>query len=88
MEKILETYFAGLKVGRKQFYKNMAVYPLLSSYDAGFEYLLLDEALTQGLIEVVEISNQGLIIGSRPRRSRALPSHLRSEFCIFPSLPG
>jgi hypothetical protein len=61
MEKILETYLAGLKVGRKEVYKNMAVYPLLSSYDAGLGYLLLDEALTQGLIEVVEISKEGAV---------------------------
>jgi hypothetical protein len=61
MEKILETYLEGLKVGRKQVYKNMAVYPLLSSYEAGLGYLLLDEALTQGLIEVVEISKEGAV---------------------------
>jgi hypothetical protein len=61
MEKILENYLGELKVGRKQAHKNMAVYPLLSSYNAGLEYLLLDEALTQGLIEVVEISKEGTV---------------------------
>ncbi len=37
------------------------LYPLLSSYDAGLDYLLLDEALTQGLIEVVEMSKDGAV---------------------------
>ncbi|MFO7598242.1 MAG: DUF6569 family protein [Candidatus Desulfacyla sp.] len=50
-----------LKVGREQVHKNLALYPLLSAYSAAVEYLLLDEALSGGLIEVVEVSGGGSV---------------------------
>jgi len=45
MDTIIREYLNQAKVGRKQSYKNLAVYPLLSTYSSGLEYLLLDEAL-------------------------------------------
>jgi len=61
MDKIIGDFLDQLKVGRKQTYKNLALYPLLSTYSAGLEYLLLDEALSEGLIEVVEVSEGGSV---------------------------
>ena len=61
MDKIIENYLQQLKVGRKQVYKNLAIYPILSTYASGLEYLLLDEALRQDLMEVVEVSSHGSV---------------------------
>jgi len=61
MVKIIGDFLDRLEVGRNQTYKNLALYPLLSPYSAGLEYLLLDEALSESLIEVVEVSEGGSV---------------------------
>jgi len=61
MDKIIENYLDQLKVGRKQAHKNLALYPFLSTYGIGLDYLLLDEALSENLIEVVEVSEGGSV---------------------------
>ncbi len=61
MEKVIETYLGQAKVGRQQSYKNLAVFPLLSAYAVGLDYITLDEALTEGLIEVAEVSESGSV---------------------------
>ena len=59
MDTIIKNYLKQLKVGRKQSCKNLALYPLLSTYTSGLEYLLLDEALSDGLMDVVEVDKIG-----------------------------
>ena len=61
MEKIIGDFLDQLKVGRKQAHKNLALYPLLSTYSINLDYLLLDEALSDNLIEVVEVSEGGSV---------------------------
>jgi hypothetical protein len=61
MDTIIVKYLEQLKVGRKQSYKNLALYPLLSTYNVGLEYLLLDEALSENLIEIAEKDNDGSV---------------------------
>ena len=61
MENIIKNYLEQLKVGRKQSYKNLALYPLLSTYSVGLEYLMLDEALSENLIEIVEKDSDGSV---------------------------
>jgi hypothetical protein len=61
MKKVIGNYLEQAKVGRKQVYKNMAVFPLLSDYSLSLEYLLLSEALGAGLIEVTEVDNHGAV---------------------------
>ena len=61
MDTVIKNYLEQIKVGRKQSYKNLSIYPLLSTYSSGLEYLLLDEALTRGLMEVVELDNDGSV---------------------------
>ena len=61
MENIIKNYLEQLKVGRKQSYKNLALYPLLSTYNLGLEYLMLDEALSENLIEIVEKDSDGSV---------------------------
>jgi hypothetical protein len=61
MDNIIGNFLEKLKVGRKQSHKNLALYPLLSNYTIGLDYLLLDEALSQSMIEVVEVSEGGSV---------------------------
>jgi hypothetical protein len=61
MEEVIKEYLGSAKFGRKQVYKNMAVFPLLSEYSFALEYMLLDEALGAGLVEVTEVDNQGAV---------------------------
>lgn len=61
MEKIISGYFEALKVGRKQSFKNLAIYPLLSNYAVTFAYLILDQALEQKILEVHEVSKDGSV---------------------------
>ena len=61
MDTVIKNYLEQMKVGRKQSYKNLALYPLLSTYNLGLEYLLLDEALSENLIEIVEKDDGGSV---------------------------
>ena len=61
MQSIITQYLEQTKVGRKQSYKNLALFPLLSTYSTGLTYLLLDEALSEGVIEVVEVDKEGSV---------------------------
>ena len=61
MDTAIKNYLEQTKTGRKQIYKNMAVFPLLSTYSANLDYLFLDEALAGGLIEVVEVDKEGSV---------------------------
>ena len=61
MDTVIKNYLEQIKVGRKQSYKNLALYPLLSTYSSGLDYLLLDEALAGGFMEVVELDSDGSV---------------------------
>jgi hypothetical protein len=61
MQNIINEYIGGLKLGRKQCYKNLTVFALLSDYDADCDYLTLDEALSGNLIDVVEKDEGGSV---------------------------
>ena len=61
MDTVIKNYLEQLKVGRKQSYKNLALYTLLSTYSLDLEYLLLDEALNENLIEIVEKDSGGSV---------------------------
>jgi hypothetical protein len=62
MQNIIKDYLDQFKIGRKQSYKNLAVFPLLSTYSLNLNYLLLDEALAEEVIEVVEVSEEGTVL--------------------------
>ncbi len=61
MQNIINEYIGGLKLGRKQSYKNLTVFALLSDYNADSDYLTLDEALSGNLIDVVEKNEGGTV---------------------------
>jgi hypothetical protein len=58
---IIKNYLDRIQIGAEQSYKNLAIYPVLSEYVIPFDYLTLDEALTEDLIEVVEIDKGGSV---------------------------
>ena len=61
MEHVIKDYLGQVKVGRKQSFKNLSIFPLLSTYRLDLEYLLLDEALNECLVEVVEVDTEGSV---------------------------
>ncbi|RLB12139.1 MAG: hypothetical protein DRG63_12100 [Deltaproteobacteria bacterium] len=61
MMKQIGEYLDTLKVGRKQVYRNLAMFPLLSSYRVAVEYVTLDEAIDGDLIEVAEVDEEGSV---------------------------
>ncbi|MBW1706510.1 MAG: hypothetical protein JRJ86_15305 [Deltaproteobacteria bacterium] len=61
MQNIIIDYLDQAKIGRKQSFKNLSIFPLLSTYGLDLEYLLLDEALSEGAMEVVEVDKDGSV---------------------------
>ena len=61
MDTVIKGYLEQIKIGRRQSCKNLSLYPLLSTCSSGLEYLLLDEALSKNLIEVVEVDSGGSV---------------------------
>jgi len=61
MTEIIKDYLDQIQIGAEQSYKNLAVFPVLSDYVIPFDYLTLDEALSEDLIEVVEIDDGGSV---------------------------
>lgn len=61
MEKAIQDYLEQMKIGRKQSHKNLALYPLLSNYSIDMDFLLLDEALNQNFIEILEKDADGSV---------------------------
>jgi hypothetical protein len=73
MERVIKEYLGQIKIGRKQSHKNLALFPLLSEYEAGVDYLSLDEAFAGGLFEVGEVDPGGSVpeikvVNRAPRR--------------------
>ncbi|MBW2030652.1 MAG: hypothetical protein JRJ31_16435 [Deltaproteobacteria bacterium] len=61
MQEAIKSYLDQIKIGRKQSFRNLAMFPLLSTYSIDLDYLLLDEALRGGMVEVVEVSKEGSV---------------------------
>jgi len=61
MTELIKNYFEKIQIGKGQSYKNLTLYPVLSDEVIPFDYLTLDEALSQNLIEVVEIDQHGSV---------------------------
>ncbi len=61
MTQLIKNYMDQIQIGAEQSYKNLAIYPVLSDYVIPFDYLTLDEAMSEDLIEVVEIDEGGSV---------------------------
>jgi hypothetical protein len=57
MQEVTRTYLEKAKIGRKQSYQNLAVFPLLSPYATALDYIMLDEALDKGLVKVADVDD-------------------------------
>ena len=61
MENPIREYLGQIKVGRKQSYKNLSLFPLLSEYRTSLEYVTLDEDFSENLVEVEEMGREGSV---------------------------
>ena len=73
METVIRNYLQEARIGRKQGYKNLDVFPLMSGQTATLDYLILDEAFSAGLIEITEVHEGGSVpqlklVNKSPRR--------------------
>lgn len=81
MQEVTRTYLQKAKIGRKQSYQNLAVFPLLSPYATAPDYIMLDEALDRGLMEVAEVHESGSVPSQAPRRDLLF---YHTAFCTGP----
>ena len=64
MESI-QSFLKDVKLGGKQGHRNMVFIPLLAP-DAGEpDYLILEEALGQGVVEITEVSQAGAVFAGK-----------------------
>jgi hypothetical protein len=61
VQTVIQAYLSEAKIGRKQSHRNLAIFPLLSGYAARLDYITLDEALSEHLIEVMEKDDEGSV---------------------------
>jgi hypothetical protein len=61
MQSVIQAYLAETKIGRSQTYRNLAIFPILSSHSATIDYMTLDEALAEHMIDIKEVSEAGSV---------------------------
>jgi hypothetical protein len=61
MKSVISNYLEQAKVAKAQIHLNLAMFPLLSDYPAKTEYLVLDEALVHGVVEIGEVGEAGTV---------------------------
>ncbi|MFQ5843316.1 MAG: ARPP-1 family domain-containing protein, partial [Thermodesulfobacteriota bacterium] len=61
MEKVLENYMNQIRFGKRQAYRNMAVFPVIMDDALSPDYLILDEALQDRAIEITEVTEGGSV---------------------------
>jgi hypothetical protein len=57
----IQTFLGTLKQGGKQSHLNMTLIPLLASDAGDPDYIILEEALSQGVVDVTEVSQGGSV---------------------------
>ena len=61
MNEELRKFMSEVKIGAKQSHKNMTLYCLLVSDEAGVDFLTLDDALKSGALSVTEVNEGGTV---------------------------
>jgi len=61
MHKTVNDYVEKIKISSRQEFRNLSVYPLICPDAAVLDYLLLDEALEGGVIDIVEVTQGGSV---------------------------
>jgi hypothetical protein len=68
----VSTYLAGLRLGPPQIHENLSIVPLLADQEPAVEYIPLDQALKDGVVEIKEIDEGGSVQNLRVvNRSRS-----------------
>ncbi len=57
----IQGFLENVKLGGKQTHLNMALIPLLASNAGAPDYLILEEGLGQGVVEITEVSHGGSV---------------------------
>ncbi len=57
----IQAFLEEVKLGGKQSHLNMSLFPLLTSDSGEPNYLILEEALAQGLVEITEVNHSGSV---------------------------
>ena len=60
MEQII-SFLEAAKLARKQVHRNLTVFPLLAPNGTEPDYLTLEQALSQKLIQITELDNEGSV---------------------------
>lgn len=61
MNKNIQRFIEGIKVGAKQEHRNMTLYCLLAAKEANVDFITLDEALDSGSLTVTELDESGSV---------------------------
>ena len=61
MNEMLNNYLGKVKIGSKQSHKNLEVFPLLFTNGGALDYMLLDEALDENSIDIIEVDEGGSV---------------------------
>ena len=71
----VSTFLEGCRLAKKQAHRNLTVFPLLGTEVFDPDYLLLEQALDQDLVEIRELSHGGSVpelrLVNRGRAARA-----------------
>ncbi len=67
MYKPVKDFLSEIKVGARQSHHNMTLYCLLSAREAAVDFLTMDEALAQDLLDVTEVTEGGSVPELRVR---------------------
>ncbi len=59
MDNLIQQFFQHIKVGAKQSHKNMTLYCLLAAREADADFLTLDDALNERVLQVTEVDDAG-----------------------------
>ncbi len=72
MDKAIEGFFKGIKVGAKQSHKNLTLYCLLAADEVEEDFLTVDRALEEGALTVTEMDEAGTVPELRVRNGSRL----------------
>ena len=62
MENVIKEYLEQVKVGRKQVYKNMALFPLLSDFSLSLDFILMEEVIVRAVNNTLDNDTVAAIV--------------------------
>ena len=61
MRELLRNYLFTSTIGEEQAYRNLSLFPIVSTYRNRLDYLTLEEALSRNLATVTEVNEDGSV---------------------------